>query len=55
MKFKFKHEVVSSIGTFKVGQEVELADQHVIDNWSEQGLIEVVEEKKAKKKVVDKE
>lgn len=54
MKVKFKHEVVSAIGTFKVGQEVELTDVHVVSNWTEQGLIELVEEKKVTKKVVDK-
>ena len=54
MKVKFKNEVVSSIGTFKVNQEVDLNDEHIVKNWTEQGLIQPVEEKKVKSKAVDK-
>lgn len=56
MKVKFIREVVSSIGTFVVDEIHELEDKHVVSNWVENGLIELIEDigDKPKKKETDK-
>jgi glutamate racemase len=59
VKVKFLRGVVSTIGTFVIDQIEEIEDKHVVSNWVENELIEIVEEMeekpKAKKKVVKKE
>lgn len=48
MKVKFLKEVQSGIGYFQVGQIDEIDDEHILENWKENGLIEEVKSSRKK-------